>query len=301
MSLVPVPTGEPVSTGIATAIATGLSIFGPKLSGLFGGGPNIAKSLSKQVGFEVRQSDAASVRARLAAGLDPRTGIPTTNRVALAKPPTFNVRSLVGGLISRIGESTGFSVPAPVSAFVAKRVSEGLPSIESIINRPATGRAPPISLPPLVNLPAASRAVLRTPALPRRQMIPPGGGSNVSLLSASMASVGAVARLGGRGLMRTTTGRISRIVLPSGQTFSRKNAASLIRRVGFEAAAVALGITLIEAAELLLADSQTRRRGKGITAAQLRNAKSTTCRVRSAARVLGIKSLAAPRRKATCR
>lgn len=125
----------------------------------------------------------------------------------------------------------------------------------------------------------------------------------MSLLpAAGMAGIGAIARMGGgRGLIRTTTGRISRIMLPSGQVFSRKNAAALIRRVGFEAAAIALGITVIEAAELLLTDSQTRRRGKGITAAQLRNAKSTTCRVRNAARTLGIRSTAAPRRRKTCR
>jgi len=299
MSLI--PTGEPTTT----ALLSGLSTFaGGALKKVFGGGdegPNIARSLSKQVGFTVLQSDAAAVRARLAGGLDPRTGRATTNRSALAKPTEFNVRSFVGGLIDRVGQSAGFDVPSGISGFVAKRVSEGLPSIEAIINRPASGAPPPLTLPSPVSLPTVSRQVLRTTALPRRQMVPPGGGKVSLLPAAGMASVGALARIGGRGLVRTTTGRISRIVLPSGQSFSRKNAASLIRRVGFEAAAIALGISIVEAAELLLADSQTRRRGKGITAAQLRNAKSTTCRVRTAARVLGIKSTAAPRRKSTCR
>lgn len=298
MSLVPVPTGEPVTTAFGTALATAASTFLPKLFGGGNGGPNIARSLSKQVGFQVLQSDAATVRARLASGLDPRTGIATSNRVALSRPPVVNVKGLVGGLLKRFAPP----VLAPAIPFVAKRVSEGLPSIESIINRPASGTPPPLSLPPAVPLPSISRAVLSTPALPRRQMVPPGGGKVSLIPAAGMASVGAMARMGGRGLMRTATGRISRIMLPSGQVFSRKNAASLIRRVGFEAAAVALGITVFEAAELLLADSQTRRRGKGITAAQLRNAKSTTCRVRNAARTLGIRSTAAPRRRKTsCR
>jgi len=264
------------------------------VTGLFGGGnggPNIARSLSKQVGFTVLQSDAARVRADLARGIDPSTGVQTNPGLSTRTTGVGAAFSnLLTGVVGRALPQVGISLSPR--------------EVEDIINRPATGVPPPIRLPNPVNLPTVSRKVLQTPALPRsiprRQMIPPGGG-NVSLIpSAGMASVGAIARMGGRGLMRTSTGRISRIMLPSGQSFSRKNAASLIRRVGFEAAAVALGITIVEAAELLLADSQTRRRGKGITAAQLRNAKSTTCRVRTAARVLGIKSTAAPRRR-TCR
>jgi len=294
MSLVPVTTGEPISTGIGTILASAGASLLPKIFGGGNGGPNIARSLSKQVGFTVLQDDAAAVRARLAAGLDPRTGI-------RAAPGITEKTTGIGELFRRVTQTA-------ISQTI-KRVAPSLPGIsritdqdiQAIINRPATGAPPPIALPPPVSLPSISRAVLSTPALPRRQMIPPGGG-NVSLIpAAGMASVGALARMGGRGLIRTTTGRISRIMLPSGQVFSRKNAASLIRRVGFEAAAVALGITVFEAAELLLADSQTRRRGKGITAAQLRNAKSTTCRVRNAARVLGIKSTTAPRRKPSCR
>jgi len=295
MSLI--PTGEPTTT----ALLSGLSTFaGGALKKFFGGGnggPNIARSLSKQVGFTVLQSDAATVRARLAGGLDPRTGQATTNRTALAKPPSFNVRGLVGGLISRIGESAGFTPGA--TTFVANQVNKQL-DIDAIINRPAQGAPPPLTLPNPVSLPTVSRQVLKTTALPRRTMVPPGGGKVSLLPAAGMASVGALARMGGRGLVRTTTGRISRIVLPSGQSFSRKNAASLIRRVGFEAAAVALGITAIEAAELLLADSQTRRRGRGITAAQVKNARSTTRRVACLARDLGIKAAPVRRRK-TCR
>jgi len=296
MSLTPVPTGEPVSTAIGTALATAASTFLPKLFG-GNGGPNIAKSLSKQVGFTVQQSDAAAVRARLASGLDPRTGVATQPGLTQRLGGVGNIfRNFVtgaaGAAISRL----------PTILQPTASVAAGLTSaeIDKIINRPASGTPPPLTLPNPVNLPTVSRKVLSTPAIPRRQMVPPGGGRVSLLPAAGMASVGAIARMGGRGLIRTTTGRISRIMLPSGQTFSRKNAASLIRRVGFEAAAVALGISVVEAAELLLADSQTRRRGKGITAAALRNAKATTCRVRTAARVLGIKSTAAPRRR-TCR
>lgn len=282
--------GGPSGGQAAGALAT-------QLTG--GGGQNIAKSLSKQVGFTVAQSDAATVRARLASGLDPRTGQATTNRVALANPGAGlarvgGVRGITQSLFSKLGG--GFGAP---QSFVAD------PDIEAIINRPATGTQPPIALPPPVPLPTVSEAILRTVAkpptpVPIRQPVPPGGGK-VSLIAAGgMSSMGAIARMGARGLVRTSTGRISRIMLPSGQTFSRKNAASLIRRVGFEAAAVALGISVVEAAELLLTDSQTRRRGRGITAAQVRNARSTTRRVACLARDLGIKAAPVRRRK-TCR
>lgn len=102
-----------------------------------------------------------------------------------------------------------------------------------------------------------------------------------------------------RGLMRTSTGRISAIVLGSGQKFSRKKAAALIRKVGFEVAATALGISLYEAAELLLTDTKTRRR-RGITAAQVANARRTSCMVARLARDLGVKPAPA-RRARSCR
>lgn len=119
---------------------------------------------------------------------------------------------------------------------------------------------------------------------------------------------GALSRIGfggGAGVVRTTTGRISSVVLASGQRFSRKRAAALIRRFGFEVATVALGIGAVELAEILLADSEAqarRRRGRGISAAQLRNAKRVNCQVKRMAADLGVRSTTrcAPRRK-TCR
>lgn len=288
-----------VATGIALGktqiLQKGLSLFG----GLFGGdeGPNIARSLSKQVGFTVLQSDAPAVRARLAAGLDPRTGV----RPAPGVVTKTTGGTSIGQLFNRVLKTavgTAVSVPAALSQ----------QEVERIINRPAVGSAPPIALPPPVPLPTVAKEVLQSIAKPRsipaRKMVPPSppGGGKVSLLpAAGMAGIGAIARMGGRGLIRTTTGKISKIMLPSGQVFSRKNAASLIRRVGFEAAAVALGITVVEAAELLLADSQTRRRGRGITAAQVRNARRTTRMVCNLARDLGVKAAPVRRRKTTCR
>ena len=103
------------------------------------------------------------------------------------------------------------------------------------------------------------------------------------------------------GIWRTVTGRISSITLASGQKFSARRAAQLIKRVGFQAAAAALGVGIAELAELLLQDAQTasRRRRKGITYAQLRNAKRVSCTISRMARDLGVKP--APARRGSCR
>ena len=100
------------------------------------------------------------------------------------------------------------------------------------------------------------------------------------------------------GIIRTVTGRISSIVLPSGQKYSAKKAAQLIRQVGLQAAAAALGIGIVEVAELLLTTQRTRRR-RGITYAQLRNAKRVSCTISRMARDLGVKP--APARRGSCR
>lgn len=180
--------------------------------------------------------------------------------------------------------------------------------IDAAINRPATGTPPPIRTGPSMQelgFPIPSIKVLKTPAKPpttARRMIPPtppGGGTRMSLIGAAgMSSLPMIGRAAG--IIRTQTGRIGRIFLPSGASVSKRDAASLIRRVGFEAAAVALGITAVEAAELLLQESARRRRGRGITAAQVRNARRTTCMVARLARDLGVKPAPVRRRK-TCR
>lgn len=296
MSLV--PTGEPISTTLATIGATLL----PRIFG--GGGPNIAKSLSKQVGFTVLQKDAPMVRDRLSRGLDPRTGLPTGGTVPGVSPPAGVAEKTTGfnELFVQLAQPLINRAIQPVT----KRLNITDKEVQKIINQPAVGKQPPIALPPPVPLPTVSREVLQTPArrqVPRRQMVPPRippGGGKVSLLAASMSGLPAAIR-GGAGLVRTATGRIGRIFLPSGAQVSKRDAAALIRRVGFDAAAVALGITVVEAAELLLQESARKRRGRGITAAQVRNARRTTCMVARLARDLGVKAAPVRRRKTSCR
>lgn len=138
------------------------------------------------------------------------------------------------------------------------------------------------------------------------QPVTPPGGNGMAITTMGFggglgATGGAIIRRAGQalgGVIRTQTGRISSIVLPSGQRFTRKNAAALIRRFGPDIAAAALGITLVQAAEILLTQQKTRRR-RGITAAQVRNARRTACMVSRLARDLGVKP--APARRSTCR
>lgn len=298
----------PLPALLAPLVATGTVLAKDQLlkqttnfvSNLFGGGgndgPNIARSLSKQVGFQVLQSDAALVRARLARGVDPRTGGP--GKGPIAKPgSTARAGSLFSGITRTVA-------------------AVGLAKAGFDVNRPATGMPPPIRggpTPADLGFPVPSPAVIRAPAQPR---LPPppalggpasggGGGGGMSLLptvSGGFSLGSQLPRLigGAGGAIRTQTGRIGRIILPSGARVSKRDAANLIRRLGFEAAAVALGITALEAAEIFLQESSRKRRGRGITAAQVRNARRTTCMVRNLARDLGVR--AAPvRRKRTCR
>lgn len=132
--------------------------------------------------------------------------------------------------------------------------------------------------------------------------VPPGGQGLVPAIAAAGAAAGAlvVRSVGGGAIKRTATGLISSITTSAGRKVTRKNAANLVKRVGLEVGALALGITAIEAAELLLQDSQTKRRRKGITGAQLATAKRVNCTVKRMAADLGVK--AAPvRRRAACR
>lgn len=95
-----------------------------------------------------------------------------------------------------------------------------------------------------------------------------------------VAGVGAMA---GRalGLFRTVTGKITGVMTKRGWV-SRKKAAALAKGIGIDAAAVALGITAVEMAELVLEDSKRPRRAKGISGSDIKRTKrtiGTICRI----------------------
>lgn len=204
----------------------------------------------------------------------------------------FSTAIKVGtGLLGFGGSSQGPNIARSLSAkagctILQKDAANARAAMAAGIN-PCTG-LPRGGLPPLAPTPGFG---------PGFGSVPATGGAG----SGGGSAIGPLARMAGAGgLRRTATGRVSSIVLASGQTFSRAKAAALIRRVGFEVATVALGISLLEAAEILLTQSRAGRRRRGISGAQIANAKRTMCTISRMARDLGIKP-APVRRKTACR
>ena len=256
-------------SGLLAAATTAYQAYktGSGLLSKFGigdSGPNIAKKFSKRVGCTILQKDKAQAQALLARGVNPCTG-----------------------------QATGPSPVPTATQSLLGRVTTGLRTLEDVIGPRPGDLGFDIPSKDILQIPAGAPYVSGS-------IIPPGG--TMSLLTTAMSGAGALTRLasGGRGLIRTTTGRISSILLPSGVKYSRRKAASLLKRVGLEVGAAALGITLVEAAELLLADAQAPRRRRGITAANLRNAKRVNCAIRRMHADLGL-AKTAPRRRTSCR
>jgi len=198
--------------------------------------------------------------------------------------------AVLSGVLSKFASSGGSgnvanNLSQRLGCTILQKDAQAAMAAENRGINPCTGQ-PKFPIPTLMNIPKS---------------IGPGFGSVPGFVAAptgGMSSLPTIAR-GVGGLIRTTTGRVSKIILPSGATFSRAKAAALIRRVGFEAAAVALGITLIEAAEILLTQSQAGRRKRGITGSQLATTKRTICSLRRMMRDLNITK--APARRSSCR
>jgi len=219
----------------------------------------------------------------------------------------------IGGVVysgvTQIGKALGFGGGSDVN--IARSFSQGLGCdirqsdkayAQSFIEKGIN----PCNMTPLTPAQAQQRGVAQTTQAQQYesmvggpQALPGGGMSQMNgYTQAGMISTGRQIVRSAPGILRTATGRISSIVLPSGQKYSAKRAASLIRSVGLQAAAAALGIGIIEVAELLLSQTKTRRR-RGISYAQLRNAKRVACTVSRMARDLGVKP--ATRSRGTCR
>jgi len=224
------------------------------------GGVNIAKSLSKQVGCTIAQSNANQARAMLAKGINPctgvasgATGVPTQNTQIPTMPqPTIR--------------TSGPATPAQTLNFNL-----------APFDREAAG----FGLPP--GYPTPSINVLKTPALPRSMPV----SANFALPTAGMAAIGQIAGLAGRvGFSAANKRRIIRVV----------------REVGIQGAAVALGLQLADVAQVVA--NPPKRRRKGISGAQLANAKRVNRAVMCMAKQLqsscGPVRRASPR-KSTCR
>lgn len=78
----------------------------------------------------------------------------------------------------------------------------------------------------------------------------------------------------------------------------KRKAIAFAKNFGIQLAATVFGLSLLEMAEIVA--KPPRRRRRGITAAQLANARRVNCKVASMARSLGVTSRA-PARRSTCR
>lgn len=134
---------------------------------------------------------------------------------------------------------------------------------------------------------------------PTRDIIASPGGSRLPpgvTARPAMSTFPAVARAV-PGIVRTVTGKISRIVTPEGRSFSRKQVVSFAKRFGPEAAAAALGVTVADVLSGILDDSTTRRRRRGITPRDLQTTRRTICKVKSMNKMIS----GTPVRRRTCK
>jgi len=211
------------------------------------------------------------------------------------------VTSKIGGLFGGGGGpnlAKGFSKRAGLSCVVRDDQKAQASALLAKGIDPCTGEAmsvPASSFPSIPSVPDTS--TLFPIGTPTRAV---NGGPSMSLLPTIIRTGGSL--LAGRavaGVVRTSTGRLSSIVLASGKRFSRRDAAALLRRFGdIAAGAAAMGISQQDAAEIILTSG--KRRAKGITAANIRNCRRTTTMISRMARDLCIKP-APVRRKTTCR
>lgn len=213
-------------------------------------------------------------------------------------------------MANKLSAECGFPITQSQANY-AKAAAGGDRRLACELLRPAGGIAAtaPVATPPIRPTVMSGgsmvdASVLRTPALQ------PGGPSMSTAFGPApfiggviggMSSIGgAVARLGTiAGIVRGASGKILRVVLPTGRVVSRKNAVKLAKQVGIATAATVLGISAVDVAQMVLDESSTRRRRRGITARDLQNARRVACTVSRMARDLNVKP--AVRRRTSCR
>lgn len=86
-------------------------------------------------------------------------------------------------------------------------------------------------------------------------------------------------RATGVGAMAVTRGILRLISINVGRRVTARNVAALVRSVGLNAAAVALGVTAVELAQVMFAASMTKRRRRGISHRDISRARSTIRRM----------------------
>lgn len=122
--------------------------------------------------------------------------------------------------------------------------------------------------------------------------LPPGMGMGSNILAAVTGSGSAQAGFGAAGF------RAAGAVLSPAL---RRKAIAFAKNFGIQLAATVFGISLLEMAEIVA--KPPRRRRRGISAAQLANARRVNCKIQSMAKSLGMSCSGrrAPTRRKTCR
>jgi len=99
----------------------------------------------------------------------------------------------------------------------------------------------------------------------------------------------------------TTTGLIKNVIV-NGRRISRRRAASFIKKAGLDIGAQGLGLTQLQAAQLLMVDMSRPRRRRGLSYRQIANARRVYRTVQSMSKSLSCTTRRAPaRRKTSCR
>lgn len=104
------------------------------------------------------------------------------------------------------------------------------------------------------------------------------------LLQGARSALGGLGGLaaGAVGVLRSAGGRILGWILPSGRRVGRKAAVAMAKQFGLVAAASALGASVEDLAQAVLDEEAKPRRGRGITASQLRTTTRTIGKIERA-------------------
>jgi len=178
-----------------------------------------------------------------------------------------NITGAVRSLAPLIGGAIAGPVGAGVGALFVPQ-----PKTASLMPMPLPGGMP-------------GTGMMQTAGVPKLPSVPSMG---------QMFSQGLRWLIGPRGIARSAAGKIVGVM--RGTTlFRNKKAIALAKQIGIDAAAVALGITVADVAEMFVAEAGKRRRVRGISGRDIKCTRRTLGKLRSVQRLIGA---AAPRRSA---
>lgn len=110
-------------------------------------------------------------------------------------------------------------------------------------------------------------------------------------------ALGGVGRIG---IATTTTGVIRGVGTASGFV-TRRRMVQLAKTIGLEAAAAALGITIVQLAQAVGDEQRRPRRRRGLSGRDIATTRRTIRMIKSMACAAGISTTAVARRRKTCR